>query len=80
MTPAGGKVFLRAPENIKIIDLLSEYMKTLNLDDNLIGNKFYFLYDGCKLKKKDYEKTLREYCLTEGSTFMVIDSSNLIGG
>ena len=55
-------------------------MKTLNLDDNLIGNKFYFLYDGCKLKKKDYEKTLREYCLTEGSTFMVIDSSNLIGG
>ncbi len=55
-------------------------MKTLNLDDNLIDNKISFLYDGRKLNKKDYEKTLWEYCIRDGSTFVVLDNLNLIGG
>ena len=79
-TATGGKTVLIVPENIKIIDLFSEFMKIMKLDNNLISDKIFFLYNGYKINQKDYEKTLLEFGLRNLSTIVVYDMNNIIGG
>ena len=79
-TQTGGKTLLIAPENIKIFDLFSEFMKIMKLDNNLIGDRIFFLYNGYKINQKDYEKTLLEFGLRNLSTIIVLDINNIIGG
>ena len=55
-------------------------MKTLNLDNNLIDNKYYFLYNGHKLKKNDYEKTILEFGIINNSYIIAIEDANMIEG
>ena len=55
-------------------------MKIMKLDNNLIGDKICFLYNGYKINQKDYEKTLLEFGLINLSTIVVYDMNNIIGG
>ena len=75
----GLKIIMRPPENIKISELLSKFMKRLKLDENLIDDKILFLFLGYRLKKND-QRNLSELGLKELSTIIVLDSTNIMGG
>ena len=55
-------------------------MKIINLDKNFIENEIYFLCNGYRIHKKDYESTLLELGIIGNSSFIVIDKANLIVG
>ena len=79
-TPSGNKVIISAPVNINIYDLLCKYMERISLGPNLICNGIYFLYDGRKLKKEDYNRLVSEFFNnTNAPTVVVLDAGNLIG-
>ena len=76
-TPAGNKVSLNTPLNIKVYDLLCQYVARVNLGPNVIGNGIYFLYDGRKLKKNDFVKLVKEL-FNDNTNIIVIDERGLI--
>ena len=55
----GLKIVMHSPENIKISELLSKFMKKMKLNENLIDDRIFFLFNGFRLKKND-ERTLSE--------------------
>ena len=77
-TPAGHRVIIKTPNNIKIYDLLCLYMERVGLGPNLIGNGIYFLFDGRKLKEIDYNKLVKDF-FQDRASLIVIDAGNLIG-
>ena len=78
-THKGTKFQMTPPENIKISELLSKFMKKINLDENLIDDKIFFLFNGYRLNKNDV-RNLSEIGISNLSTILVIDSANIIGG
>ena len=77
-TPAGHRVIITTPIDIKIYDLLCLYMERVSLGPNLIGKGIYFLYDGRKLKEKDYNKLVKDF-FQDRASLIVLDAGNLIG-
>ena len=77
-TPSGNRTNINTPIDIKVIDLLGKYMEKIGLGPNLIGNGIYFLYDGRKLKKEDYNNLVGG-CFQDGANIIVLDAGNLIG-
>ena len=79
-TPSGNKTNINAPVNFTLYNLLCKYMEKIGLGPNLICNGIYFLYDGRKLKKEDYNKPISTFFNnTNAATVIVLDAGNLIG-
>ena len=77
-TASGYTTVLIEHNNIKVYDLLCQYMIKINLSTNLIGNGICFIYNGSKIKKDHYNKLIKDFFKTD-SNIIVIDSGNLIG-
>lgn len=78
-TPAGHKVIMSVPMNAKISDILFEYLSVVGLGPNVLGEGIYFLFNGNKIKKEDYNKTAGNFGINMMSHIIVIDTKNLIG-
>ena len=78
-TASGYSTILTVDHNIKVYDLLTKYMKKINLSPSLIGNGLYFIYNGSKIKNDDYNRLIKDF-FKKNSSIIVIDSGNLIGG
>ena len=78
-TPAGFKVMMSVPENSKIGDILLEYLSVVGLGPDLLGKGIYFLFNGNKIKKADYNQTALQFGISHLSHIIVIDTKNLIG-
>ena len=79
ITPAQQKVLVITPINKKLEEVLIEYVSKVGVGPNLIGNGLYFLFNGQKLKKEDYNKTLSQIGLINMSNIIVIDPNFVIG-
>ena len=75
----GLKIIIRTPIDVKVRDLLSTFARAMKVDIKYLGEKIFFLFNGCKINKNE-EKTIIQFDLHNRSTITVIDSSNLIGG
>ena len=74
---SGLNLIIATPLNIRICDLLSAYVKKLNLSENLIGKELIFLFNGGQLKK-DEQKTVSEFGFKNHSTITVLDRGNIL--
>ena len=77
-TPSGHKTNIACPINIKVYDLLCQYISKVGLGPNVIGNGIYFLYNGRRLGKSFYDSQV-DQVFTFGEKVVVIDYGNLIG-
>ena len=77
-TPSGHKTNIACPINIKVYDLLCQYISKVGLGPNVIGNGIYFLYNGRRLGKSFYDSQV-DQVFTVGGKVVVIDYGNLIG-
>jgi len=77
-TPSGHKTNIVCPINIKVYDLLCQYISKVGLGPNVIGNGIYFLYNGRRLGKNNYNSQV-DQVFTIGEKVVVIDFGNLIG-
>ena len=75
----GKYVPMDPPENIKVSELLSNFMKKMKLNENLIDKKIFFIFNGCKLKKDD-RRNISEIGILHTSRIIVLDSGNIMGG
>ena len=74
---SGLRLIIATPLNIRICDLLSAYVKKLNLSENLIGKELIFLFNAERLKK-DEQKTVSEFGFKNHSTITVLDRGNIL--
>ena len=74
-----GKKIISTPKDIKVKDLLLTFAKIIKIKENLLGNKVFFLFNGCKINIKE-EKNIIDFGLEEGSTIIVLVSAELMGG
>ena len=86
MTPTTNIVFttqkghimnITCPLNMKVKDLFIKYVTRLGLGPNIMGNSFYFLFNGRRLNHNE-EKTIQEEGI-EGSHMIVVDIRGVIG-
>ena len=73
------RTIIETPINVKIKDLLLEYLKSFGLDSNVINKEILFLYNGKKINPK-IEESVSNYGLVDCSKIIVIDSNVSIGG
>ena len=74
----GLKIRMDVPRNIKVSELLSRFMNKIKLDENLIGEKIYFLFDAKEIKKND-KRNISELGIMNNSCITIIDPGNLLG-
>jgi hypothetical protein len=79
ITPAGYKVILNAPANKTLGQILLEYIAKVGVGPNLLENGLYFLFNGQKLTKADYNKTPSQIGINDMSNIIVIDPKFVIG-
>ena len=75
---AGLKVIMHPPENIKIAELLSKFMKKMKLNEDLIDKKIFFLFNGYRLKKNE-ERNLSELDIKNYSKIIFIEMGHVKG-
>ena len=75
---SGLRLIIATPLNIRICDLLSAYVKKLNLSENLIDKELIFLFNGGQLKK-DEQKTVSEFGFKNHDWITVLDQGNILG-
>ena len=51
----------------------------MKIDTNYLREKLTFIFNGMKINLNE-EKNIKEFHLGNGSTIIVVDSSNIIGG
>ena len=76
---SGLRIEMRPPENIKVSDLLTKFMIKLKVSENLIDDKIFFLFNGCRIRKNDERNTI-ELGMSDGASIIVIDSNAIIEG
>jgi ABC-type transport system involved in Fe-S cluster assembly fused permease/ATPase subunit len=79
ITPAGYKVILNVPANKNLGQILLEYVAKVGVGPNLLQNGLYFLFNGQKLTKADYNKTLSQIGINDMANIIVIDPKFVIG-
>ena len=76
-TQKGHKMNITCPLNMKVKDLFIKYVTRLGLGPSIMGNSFYFLFNGHRLSHNE-EKTVQEAGIA-GSHIIVIDVRGVIG-
>ena len=75
--PNGLRLIIATPLNIRICDLLSAYVKKLNLSENLIDKELIFVFNAVRLKK-DEQKTVSEFDFKNHCSIIVWDRGNIL--
>ncbi len=68
----GVKIILPTPKDATINELILAFMKKMKLDENLINQKIYFLYNAERLEKDD-KRTVSELEMRQGSSITVFE-------
>ena len=68
----GVKIILPTPKDATINELILAFMKEMKLDENLINQKIYFLYNAERLEKDD-KRTVSELEMRHGSRITVLE-------
>ena len=68
----GVKIILPTPKDATINELILAFMKEMKLDENLINQKIYFLYNAERLEKDD-KRTVSELEMRQGSRITVFE-------
>ena len=76
-TQKGHKMNIICPVNMRVKDLFIKYVTRLGLAPTVMGNSFYFLFNGRRLNHNE-EKTVQEEGI-EGSHMIVVDIRGVIG-
>ena len=71
-TIKGVKIILPTPKDATINELILAFMKEMKLDENLINQKIYFLYNAERLEKDD-KRTISVFELRQGSRIIVLE-------
>ena len=71
-TIKGVKIILPTPKDATINELILAFMKEMKLDENLINQKIYFLYNAERLEKDD-KRTISELEMRQGSRIIVLE-------
>ena len=79
VTPAGYKVIMNTPINMRIRDILVEYGLKVGVGPNIIDTKIYFLFNGRKILKSDFNKTPLDLGINDQTNLIVIDPEFVIG-
>ena len=79
ITPAGYKVILNVPAYKNLGQILLEYIAKVGVGPNLLEKGLYFLFNGQKLTKADYNKTPSQIGINDMSNIIVIDPKFVIG-
>jgi hypothetical protein len=77
-TSSGHKITVLCNPKVRIKDLLRKYVEKIGVSENAIDDSFYFLYNGCKIKKNE-NKTIEEMHMLNCSVIIVIDKSAVLG-
>lgn len=77
-TQKGQKMNIVCPLNMKIKDLLVQYVLRLGLGPNVLGDSLFFLFNGAKMNKND-ERSVFDLGLNAGSNIIVLDLKGVIG-
>ena len=77
-TQKGNKMNITCPFNMKIKDLFVKYVTRQGLGPGIIGDSFFFLYNGTKLNHKD-NRTIGEIGINSGYNIIVIDIKDIMG-
>ena len=83
-TSKGHKITLSAPYNVKVHDVLVEYIKKCGLGPNALYDGFYFLFNGAQIKIKDKTQLVQDLTYIGKANqshivIVVVDTKNLIG-
>ena len=79
ITPPEYKVILNVPAHKNLGEILLEYIAKVDVGPNLLENGLYFLFNGQKLIKADYNKTPIQIGIKDMSNIIVIDPKSVIG-
>ena len=77
-TQKGKKMNIICPSNMKIKDLFVQYVTRQGLGPGIIGDSFFFLYNGIKLNHKE-NRTIGELGINSGYNIIVIDIKDIMG-
>jgi hypothetical protein len=77
-TSSGHKITVLCNPKVRIKDLLRKFVEKIGVSENVIDDSFYFLYNGCKIKKNE-NKTIEEMHMLNCSVIIVIDKSAVLG-
>ena len=69
---------INAPVEIKVRELLKQYVLRVGLGPGVINNGIHFLYEGRKLKKDDEDKIIKEVFREGTHNIIVFDSRHLL--
>ena len=78
-TPAGFKVVMSVPENVKMGKIFKEYAFKVGVGPNILGTGIFFLFNGRKLKKADENLTPQQLGMFDSSIIAVVDTKDFIG-
>ena len=73
----GFKIKMNPPENIKISELLSKFMKKIKLSENLIDKNLFFIFNGAILKKDD-NRNISELGISNNGRITIVDLNNYL--
>ena len=74
----GYKINMLVPNDVKLKDVLVQYILKIGLGPDVIDKDIYFLCNGNKIKKNE-NMTLREKCFLSGTVIIVIDKKGIMG-
>ena len=53
LTPEGTRINIPAPENIKVKELFLKFINRVGLDEKVLENKIFFIFNGLKINSND---------------------------
>ena len=77
-TQKGNKIMIVAPYNMKIKDLLVQYILRIGLGPSVIGDSIFFVFNGLRIDQNE-EQTVKNFFWQGSGQIVVLDTKNIIG-
>ena len=78
ITQKGNKIVIAAPDNMKIKDLLVQYILRIGLGPSVIGDSIFFVFNGLRIDQNE-EQTVKNFFWQGSGQIVVLDTKNIIG-
>ena len=78
ITQKGNKIMIAAPDNMKIKDLLVQYILRIGLGPSVIGDSIFFVFNGLRIDQNE-EQTVKNFFWQGSGQIVVLDTKNIIG-